>query len=87
MDLQFVKEAIAFRQYKGTKESGKDEEARDCFRLFDKHEKNMINAKQIKDVLAAFLEFPIGDGDVQEFMQAVGEDQGWITYKDFVKFY
>ena len=44
VDLKFVKEVIAFRQYKGTKESGRDEEARECFPLFDKHEKNMINA-------------------------------------------
>ena len=86
-DLNFVKEVIAFRQYKGTKDSGRDEEARECFRLFDKHEKNMINYQNIKQTLAPLLKFQVSEQDIQEFMEFVGHDNGWISYKDFVKFY
>ena len=86
-DLNFVKEVIAFRQYKGTKESGRDEEARECFRLFDKYEKNMINFQNIKTQLGAHLEFSVTENEIHEFMEFVGHDNGWITYKDFVKFY
>ena len=89
VNLAFVKEVIAYRQYniKGTKECGRDEEARDCFRLFDKYEKNMINAQNIKTQLNQHLDFPVGDPEIQEFMEFVGHENGWVYYKDFVKFY
>ena len=87
VDLAFVKEVVAFRQYRGNKESGRDEEARECFRLFDKHEKNMINYQNIKQTLAPHLKFQVSEQDIQEFMEFVGHDNGWISYKDFVKFY
>ena len=93
VDLQFVKEAIAYRMYKGSKDStGRDEEARDCFNLFDKHNKDKehkdrINYQQIKQTLAPHLKFQVSESDIQEFMEFVGHDNGLISYKDFTKFY
>ena len=89
VNLQFVKEAIAFRYHKGTsKETGQAEEARECFRLFDKYEKNVITTQQIESVLHKFLEITVTTGEVKEFMEFVGEkEDGYVTYQDFIKFY
>ena len=89
VDLQFAKEVVAFRYHKGTsKETGQQEEARECFRLFDKHEKNVITTQQIESVLHKFLEITVTTGEVREFMEFVGEkEDGYITYQDFIKFY
>ena len=72
VDIAFVKEVIAFRQYKGSgKEPGKDEEARECFRLFDKRDRNYITAVEIRHVLDSHIEFPITEQDVSEFIEEV----------------
>lgn len=52
-DFDAVRLAVAYRWNKG----GKDEEARECFRLFDKKEKNYIDSKDLKNVLPNYLEF------------------------------
>jgi len=43
-DFDCVKLAVGYRFHKG----GKDEEARECFRLFDKRDKNYITANDLK---------------------------------------
>ena len=92
VDLQFVKEAIAFRMYKGGKDSnGRDEEAKECYGLFDKNNKDKdpkpINYQQIKQTLAPHLKFQVSESDIQEFMEFVGHENGWISFHDFRKFY
>ncbi len=52
-----VRLAVAYRWNKG----GKDEEARECFKLFDKRDKNYITANDLKAVLPNYLEFPVTD--------------------------
>ena len=38
VDFAFVKHVVAFHWFRGIKEPGKDAEALECFRLFDKRE-------------------------------------------------
>jgi Ca2+-binding EF-hand superfamily protein len=60
VDFDAVRLAIAYRWNKG----GKEEEARECFRLFDKREKNYITVNDLKAVLPHYLEFPVTDTEI-----------------------
>ncbi len=84
VDYDTVKLVIGYRYQKG----GKDEEARECFHLFDKRDKNFINAQEIKYVLSNQLEFPISDQDVVDFMEVVDpNNNGNVNFRDFMKIY
>ena len=56
-DFSYCKQVVAYRWVKGTKEPGREEEARQCFKLFDKRDRNVITASDIKTVLGSYLEF------------------------------
>lgn len=60
VDFDSVRLSIAYRWNKG----GKEDEARECFRLFDKREKNYITANDIKQVLPNYLEFPVTEAEI-----------------------
>ena len=60
VDFDAVRLAVAYRWNKG----GKEEEARECFKLFDKREKNYITANDLKSVLPHYLEFPVTDAEI-----------------------
>ena len=60
VDLDVVKYIVAYRWCK----TGKEEEARECFKLFDKRDRNFINAGDLKQVLSNYLEFPISENDI-----------------------
>ena len=62
VDFQFVRYVVTFHWNRGIRaESGKDEEAKECFRLFDKRDRQIITAQDIKPVLAQYLPFPPTD--------------------------
>ena len=44
--------------------TGKEDEARECFKLFDKRDRNYINAGDLKQVLSNYLEFPVSENDI-----------------------
>ena len=60
VDFDAVRLAVAYRWNKG----GKDDEARECFKLFDKRDKNYISANDLKAVLPNYLEFPVTDSEI-----------------------
>ena len=69
VDFGFVKHVITYHWNKGIRsETGKDEEAKECFRLFDKRDRQFITAQDIKPVLAQHLPFPPSDQDVIDFI-------------------
>ena len=69
-------------------ESGKDEEAKECFRLFDKRDRQVITAQDIKPVLATYLPFPHTDQDVLDLISECDKDgSGHITFADFKALY
>ena len=62
----------------------------DCFKLFDKNDKEQINAGQLKQVLSSYLEFPISDSDIKDFVSECGGQQdgtGQVTMSGFIKLY
>ena len=62
VDFTFVKHVVTYRWNKGIRsESGRDEEAKECFRFFDKRDRQVITATDIKPVLAQYLPFPPTD--------------------------
>ena len=62
VDFPFVRHVVTYHWNKGIKtDSGKEEEAKECFRLFDKRDRSFITAQDIKPVLAQYLPFPPTD--------------------------
>ena len=77
VDFAFVKHVVTFHWNKGIHaESGKDEEAKECFRLFDKRDRQFITHQEIKPVLAQYLPFPPTDSDVMDFITECHEHNG-----------
>ena len=64
VDYDTVKFVVGYRWNK----SGKEEEARECFKLFDKRDRQYINAGDLKQVLSNYLEFPVSENDIQDFI-------------------
>ena len=86
VDFDTVKYCVGYRWNK----SGKDDEARECFKLFDKRDRNYINAGDLKQVLSNYLEFPVSENDIQDFINECGGNQdgsGNIGFKEFAKLY
>ena len=70
--------------------SGNTDEARECFRLFDKKERNEITAADLKQVLSNYLEFPVSENDIQDFIGECGghlDGSGKISSKRFCELY
>ena len=86
VDFDTVKFVVGYRWNK----SGKEDEARECFKLFDKRDRNYINAGDLKQVLSNYLEFPVSENDIQDFINECGGNQdgsGNIQFRDFAKLY
>jgi len=61
---------------------GRLTECEDIYRIFDKKGKGNIGLGDIKSVFSQYLDFPISEQDILEFISEVGED-GVISYEDF----
>ena len=84
VDFDTVRLAVAYRWIKG----GKDEEAKECFRLFDKREKGYVTSNDLKSVLPNYLEFPVTDAEIQELISECDPSgSGNIREKEFLKLY
>ena len=82
-DFAFTKHVISYRW-----KNGAAEEARECFNLFDKRNRDVITAKEIKEVLSDKLDFPITEHDVEEFINECDPTgSGQVTGKAFIKLY
>ena len=60
VDFDTVKFVIGYRWNKG----GKEDESRECFKLFDKRDRNTITANELKQVLGNYLDFPVSESDI-----------------------
>ena len=84
VDFDTVKFVIGYRWVKG----GKEDESRECFHLFDKRERNYINANEIKAVVSNYLEFPVTEQDIQDFMtECDPQGTGQVNFREFMKLY
>ena len=86
VDLEALK---VFIGYRWVKKNGKYDEARECFRLFDKKDRGTINATDLKNTLSTYLEFQVSQADVEEFIEQcdAGGDNGNIDMLKFVSMY
>ena len=86
VDFDCVKYVVGYRWTK----SGKEDEARECFKLFDKRDRNYINAGDLKQVLSNYLDFPVSEQDIADFINECGgnaDGSGNIQFRDFAKLY
>ena len=86
VDFDVVKYVVAYRWQK----SGREDEARECFKLFDKRDKDSINAGDIKQVLSNYLEFPVSEADIRDLIVECGgnpDGSGNVSFRDFAKLY
>ena len=84
VDFDTVKFVVGYRWNKG----GKDLEATECFQLFDKRDRKAINANEIKTVLSSYLEFPVSEQDIQDFMSECDpQGTGAVHLNQFAKLY
>ncbi len=84
VDFDTVKFVVGYRWNKG----GKEDEARECFKLFDKRDRSYINASDLKTVLSTYLEFPVSEQDIQDFMGECDiNGTGTVAFRDFMKLY
>jgi len=73
-----------------TSKAGNMEEATECFKLFDKRDRDVINAGDLKQVLSNYLEFPVTESDIKDFIAECGgghDGTGNVTKKEFCKLY
>ena len=84
VDFPFVRHVVTYHWNRGIRsESGKEEEARECFGLFDKRGRGQITAQDIKPVLAQFLPFPPTDQDVHDFIAECYKSNQGLNYVTF----
>ena len=84
VDFESVRTAVAARWHK----AARDEEARECFKLFDKRDKGYITMNDLKSVLPNYLEFPVTDSELQELIgECDPNGTGNIREKEFMKLY
>lgn len=83
-DFDSVRLVVSYRWNKG----GKEDEARDCFRLFDKRDKGYVTSNDLKQVLPNYLEFPVTDNEIQELLTECDPNAtGNIAFRDFARLY
>ena len=84
VDFELVRTAVSVRWNK----NGKVDEARECFRLFDKRDKGYVTANDLKLVLPNYLEFPVTDAEIQELIAECDPNAtGNIRENEFIKLY
>jgi Ca2+-binding EF-hand superfamily protein len=81
VDFPFLKYLVA---RKWNSQMGAQDEAVECFRLFNKRGHETITAAEIKTTMMDFLDFNITDQDMNDFMSVIDKDgSGQIDYKKF----
>ena len=85
VDMGFCKHVIAYRW---VAKDGRGDEAKECFRVFDKKERNVVSLQEIKAVLTEYISSSLTDDDVKDFMKEVDpNNNGHIASRDFIKLY
>ena len=83
--LDFVKAVVAYRQIH---KHGADEEAAECWALFDKRNKLQITAAELKQVLSSYLDFPVSEQDIHDFINMTGgAEDGLVKHTKFCELY
>ena len=85
VDFEFLRHTVAQRH---NMKSTAENDAKECFKLFDKRERNFINAADIKAVLSDYLEFAVSDQEIQEILLECDKNgTGTVNFSEFKKLY
>ena len=85
VDFAFCKHAVGYRW---VAKSGRDDAAKECFRVFDKKDRGVVSLVELRTVLNEYISASLNDDDVREFMKEVDQNNnGHIAAKDFIKLY
>ena len=86
VDLAFVKYVVGYRW---VQKNAKEDEAKECFRVFQKKEdKTQVTMQEIKGILSEYVSANISDEDVKEFMREIDpNNNGVVQMRDFIKLY
>ena len=87
VDYDTVKFVVGYRW---VRMMGSMEEAKECFQLFDKRGKEKIDAGDLKQVLSNYLEFPVSENDIRDFIAECGggdDGNGSVQLREFSKLY
>ena len=85
VDLPFCKHVVGYRW---AAKGGREDEAKECFKVFDKKERNVVSLIEIKTILGEYISSNLTDEDVKDFMKEVDPNNtGHIASRDFIKFY
>ena len=68
VDMTFCKHVVAYRF---VTRQGREEEAKECFRVFDKKERGMITFNDVKERLHEFISSNLSDEEIKEFMREI----------------
>ena len=80
-DFNILKTVVNYRWNKG---GGQNLEARACFKVFDKRDRNVIGAAEFKQVFGDYLDHPVSDQDLAELMQECDRNgTGQISFAEF----
>ena len=67
---------------------GREDEAKECFHIFDKKEKSFVSFNDVALVLREYIRSDLSDDEVREFMKEIDpHNNGHISSKDFLKLY
>ena len=85
VDLGFCKHVVAYRW---AAKGGREDEAKECFKVFDKKDRNVVSLQEIKTILTEYISSNLTDDDVKDFMKEVDpNNSGHIASRDFMKLY
>ena len=85
VDFNFCKHAVAYRW---AAKGGRDDEAKECFKVFDKKERGVVSLLELRTMLNEYISTSLNDDDVREFMREIDpNNNGHIASKDFIKLY
>ena len=83
--FDFLKCVVNYRWNKG---GGAGLEARACFKVFDKRDRNVIGPAEFKQVFADYLDHPVSDQDLTELMAECDKNgTGQVSFGEFKTLY
>ena len=66
--MDFCKFVISYYM---VSKGGREDEAKECFKIFDKREKNQVSMTDVKTTLTEYVSPNLTDEDVKDFMKEI----------------
>ena len=86
-DMDTLRNVVGWRLMKG---GGREEEAKEAYKLFDKREKGNIGTHDVRSVVNQYINFSVSDAEIKEFIDLADSsknNRSQISQNDFISFY